>query len=332
VKRLAVAAGFVTAAGLRNASAQPAIEDVHIEYRAPSACPTERWVLGRILGRTDRFRRVEGGLPGRIFSIDITQSGSSYSGTLEITETVPEPRSTARRIEATTCEDVADGLALIAALTIDPKARVEAPPEGPPQAVPPPSKERPPAPNPATPPRPPRSKSPSVPYLRLGAGFVGVSGVAPALLYGGEGFVEVGRANEKRWFSPALFLAFRYARHDSIVFAEGTAQFRLSTFAAGLCPLRAPIPTVGLSLCATGEVGWLDAEGSQAPNPQHSRRAWAALGSLLRASVSAHRIGVEASIGAEAPLRRDRFLFDSQVGGVELVVLSVGVAITGQID
>jgi hypothetical protein len=175
-------------------------------------------------------------------------------------------------------------------------------------------------------------KSPSVPYLRLGAGFVGLSGVAPALLYGGEGFVEVGRANEKRWFSPAARLTFRYARHDSIEFAEGTAQFRLTTFAADLCPLRAPIPTVGLSLCATGEVGWLDAEGSQAPDPQASRRTWAAMGSLFRASVSASRIGAEMSIGAEAPLRRDRFLFDSAIGGVKLVVLVAGVAITGRID
>ena len=328
MKRLAVAAGLVTVIGLRSASAEPALEDVHIEYRAPKGCPTEPWVLGRILGRTDRIRQVAGDHAARTFSIEIVESGAGYSGTLEITEPEPEGRSTSRRIEATRCEEVADGLALIAALTIDPRAKLEAPDEKPAAAEPPIPEKRPQAPAPKPTPPPPRR---TVPYLQLGVGFVGVSGAAPALLYGGELFVEAGRIAPRGWFSPGLRLTLRHARNDSVAFDQGTAHFRLSAIAADLCPLRAPVPTLGLRLCATGEVGRLDAQGSQAPDPQ-SRRGWAAVGSVLRASASTNRIGVEASIGCEAPLRRDRFVSDSQIAEVKLVVLFAGLAVTGRIN
>lgn len=330
MKRLTAAAGLMTFVGLRNASAQPAQEDVHIEVRVAEGCPSESWVLGRIGGRTDRFRQVAKDRASRTFVLDIKQSGALYTGSLEITEREPAPRSTSRRIEGARCEEVADGLALIAALTIDPRAKLEAVEVKPAEAQPPvPEK-------PAAPPPPePKPKLPlpptSVPYFEIGAGFIGMSGAAPALLYGGEGFLEAGWLAPRRWFSPGLRVGFRHARHDGVSFEQGTAFFGLSAFAADFCPVRAPIPTVGLRLCVTGEFGWLEAQGLQASEPQQSTRGWAALGSAFRASASTNRIGVELSFGAEAPLRRDRFFLESQVGEVSAVVLYAGLAITGRI-
>jgi hypothetical protein len=331
VKRHAIAAGVVTVVGARSASAQPAVEDVHIEYRAPASCPSEAWVLGRISGRTDRFRQVAIEQAARKFVIAIDQAGPSFAGALEITELQPEPHSTSRRIEGPRCEDVADGLALIAALTIDPRAKLEASEEKPTEVAPLKPKESPPPPKP-----PPARKAPpppsTVPYWELGAGFAGMSGPATAFLYGVEAFVEGGWLAQRRWFSPGFRLTGRHARHDDLAFDQGSVFFRLTTLAVDACPIRAPIPTVGVRLCANGEFGWLDAEGAGVADAEQSRRGWAALGGALRVSAAIDRLGVEASFGAEAPLRRDRFFFfDSEVGEVSPVVLYVGLAITGRI-
>jgi hypothetical protein len=332
VKRHAIAAGVVIVLCARSAFPQSAVEDVHIEYRAPATCPSEAWVLGRISGRTDRFRQVAVESASRGFVIQIDAVGSSFAGTLEITEREPEPRSTSRRIEGPRCEDVADGLALIAALTIDPRAKLEAVNEKPPQVAPPKPEKPPPPPPPPPPPKMPPPRPSTVPYFELGAGFAGVNGVGPAFLYGVEVFAEGGWLAEHRWFSPGFRLTGRHARHDDVAFDQGSVFFRLTALAVDVCPLRAPIPTVGIRLCANGEFGWLDAEGAGVPDTQQSSRGWAALGGALRISAAMNRIGLEAAIGGEAPLRRDRFFFfESEVGDVNPVVVYVGLAITGRI-
>lgn len=334
MKRLAaLAAGLVTAASLRSASAQVVTEDVRVEYRAPKGCPTEDWAIQRISARTDLFRRVLGPARARTFAIDITESGAGYTGTLTITDP-GDTRGTSRRIEAKSCDEVTDGLALIAALTIDPQAKLDAPVEEP--AAEPEPKE------PAQPPAPARRPAPrrvpaepealTVPYARAGAGFLLVHGAAPVVLHGAEGFVEIGRAGARTWFSPAIRLNGRTARHDAVAYPEGTAHFRLSTLALDLCPLRAAVPMPSLRLCATGELGWLEAEGTDVPEARQSRRGWAAVGGVLRAAASVSRIGLELSLGAEAPLRRDRFRLVREIGQVELLVLFGSLNLTGYLD
>jgi hypothetical protein len=338
VKRLALAAGLVTVVAVRHASAQAPIEDVRIVYRAPDACPSEAWALRRIEGRTDRFRRVTGDASVRTFTIDITEAGPRFAGILSITEPGPPARTTSRRIEAPLCAEVADGLALIAALTIDPRAKLEAPPEEPPpeapaEPKPPPSQPTPPPakPPPAKPQPLARAPERARPYLRLGAGFAAVSGIAPDALYGGQWLVEGGLGN-KAWFSPALRLTARHVRRDGLDFDQGTAHFRHTAAALDVCPLRAPIETLELRPCLTAELGSLSAEGTNNDRPESHHRAWAALGALARIGLDFPGIGLELGFGAEAPLRRDRFRFDTQIGEVKAVVLVFGLAITGKID
>ena len=330
MKRLAAAACLVTVLGSRSAFAQAAREDVRLVYQAAEGCPTESWLVGRIAGRTDRFREVAAGQTGRTFSIVITGSDGAYSGTFEITELEPSPRSSSRHIDAKSCEEVADGLALIAALTIDPRAKMEAVDEQPPK-VEKPVPVTPPPPPPPKPPPPAQNPDRSAPYFELGAGFVGVTGAAPTLLYGGEGFVEAGFRSPLRWFSPGLRIAYRDALRDGVAFDQGSAYFRLSVVAVDLWPLRAPIPVVGIRLCAAGELGWLEAQGSEGASSVESRRGWGALGTALRIGASTSRVGIEASFGAEAPLRRDRFFFESEIGEVNIIVFYAGLALTGRI-
>jgi hypothetical protein len=314
-KRLVVLAGLFTATLSQRVLAEGDIEDVRIAYRAPEACPSEEWLVGRLQARTDRFRRVTDDRPARSFGIEIAQLGGTYVGTLTITEPQTDARPTSRRIEAPDCTEVAEGLALIAALTIDPRAKLEAPIETAPAPQPPPP---PPIAKPPPPPPPPRLEEPARKLeLRLGAGFVGSSGVAPELTYGAEGFFEVAVADDRSWFAPALRFTFlRHVRREDIRFEQGTAHFRLTTMAVDLCPLRAPVPVLELRLCATAEGGLLEAEGTDTQDPDLSVRFWSALGGRLRIGAELGRFGVQASIGGEAPLRRDSFVFDSPAGPV----------------
>jgi hypothetical protein len=350
VRRFAVAAFLVTIV-VRNAYAESAIEDVRFEYRAPKSCPSEAWVVRRIQARTDRFRRVTDTSSTRTFSIAIAESSSGYLGTLEITEPDPAARTTSRRIEAPQCIEVADGLALISALTIDPRAAsVDAPIEEPGEEQtagqesatprPPPDKPSPktesvlPPPERDTPEETDRSARAigGESYVRLGAGFVGVAGVAPQLMYGGQVFGELGVRPGRNWLAWAARLSLRHVRREGLAFPEGKAHFQLSTAEADACPVRLPIPTLELGPCATGEFGLLESEGTDNDHPQQSQRAWAALGALLRAGVSMNHIGLEANAGAVAPLRRDRFVLGTEIGSVDFLVWSASVAVTGTID
>jgi hypothetical protein len=352
VRRLA-AAVFLVSTVARNAYAQSAIEDVRFEYRAPAGCPNEDWVVRRIQARTDRFRRVTDAASARSFSIAIAESPAGFLGTLEITE--PDAsgagRTTSRRIEAPRCIEVADGLALISALTIDPRA-AEAPPIGEAstesgsgsgsEAV----ARGPEAPSSRPEPLPGRTATEasedtgtegaderrSSSYVRVGAGFVGTAGVAPQPMYGGQVFAELGVRPGRRWFAWAARLNLRHVRREGLEFAEGNAHFRLSTAGAELCPFRVPVPTLELGPCLTGELGLLEAEGTENAAPQQSQRAWTALGALLRAGVALDRVGLEVSAGAVAPLRRDRFLIGPEIGRVDFLVWSAGVALTGRFD
>jgi hypothetical protein len=350
VRLLAVAALVVTTVA-RNAYAEPAIEDVRLDYRAPKSCPSEAWIVRRIQTRTDRFRRVTDTTTARTFSIAIAESPAGYFGTLEITE--PEPgRTTSRRIEAPKCIEVADGLALIAALTIDPRAASvdapieaaggaeqtgaqEAPQPQKPEATSPPAQIAPPLPSPEldegdddTTARAASRKS----YVRLGAGAVAIGGVAPQPMYGGQVFAELGVKPGRHWLAWAGRLNLRHVRREGLAFPEGKAHFRLSTVGVDLCPIRVPVPTLELGPCATGDVGLLESEGTDNPDSRQSRRAWAALGALLRAGVALGHVGIEASGGATAPLRRDRFILATEIGEVDFLVWSASLAVTGTID
>jgi hypothetical protein len=349
LKHRAVAAFLVTTLAW-HANAQPAIEDVRLEYRAPKSCPSEAWVVRRIQTRTDRFRRVTDTTSARTFSIAIAETQGGYFGTLEITEPDPAGRTTSRRIEAPQCIEVADGLALISALTIDPRAAsVEAPIEA--QGDDQTAAQEPPASKPSEkePSEQPRDSLPaperdtsdddrSTPltggtrYVRLGAGFVGVDGVAPALMYGGQVLAELGVRPGRNWLAWAARLNLRHVRREGLEFPEGNAHFRLSTAGADLCPIRVPVRTLELGPCATGEVGLLESEGTNNPEPRQSRRAWAAVGALLRAGVALQHVGLEASGGAVAPLRRDRFVLATEIGQVDFLVWSATVSVTGTID
>jgi hypothetical protein len=234
--------------------------------------------------------------------------------------------------------EVADGLALIAALTIDPRAKVEAPeepeaeqaPTQEPTVAPIPVEQPRETPSPLPPPATPRAAANG--YFGYGTGFTGSSGIAPVVMYGAQVFIEGALPSRSAWFAPAARLTLRHLRHEGVSFEEGVAHIRLTTLALDLCPIGSAGVAVELRLCATLEGGSLEAEGTGTDAPEEHARGWLAPGGLGRVSLALGRIGLELGGGFLAPLRRDSFVFDSnQIGEVESVVLFAGLAITGRI-
>jgi hypothetical protein len=113
-------AGLLAVAGAPGlASADGLGEPIHLEYRSPTGCPDEAAFVARIRGRTTAARFVEQGEAARTFGV-VLETGSPPAGTVTVTE--GERGGGARRLEADSCEHVADALALIVALALDPHA------------------------------------------------------------------------------------------------------------------------------------------------------------------------------------------------------------------
>ena len=102
-------------------------EPIHLEYSSTEGCPDEAAFVARIRSRTEKARFVGPEERVRTFVVKL-QRGSPPSGSVTVTEA--ELRQGARRLQADSCEHVADALTLIVALALDP--HLIATPETPP--------------------------------------------------------------------------------------------------------------------------------------------------------------------------------------------------------
>ncbi len=131
------AAGLLiaTVVGIRMATADEPEILAHLEYRAAPACPGEDAFVALVHARMPRVRFVERGErdeKGRAFLVEAAIAGTQTSshragasGTLTVM--VRRPFGGTRRIEAKTCADVTNALALMLVLAIDPRSLVAAP-------------------------------------------------------------------------------------------------------------------------------------------------------------------------------------------------------------
>jgi hypothetical protein len=99
--------------------AQEVGEPIHIEYQAAEGCPLEADFVARVLERSAAARLVARREATRTFIVNL-ETGSPPSGSVTVTE--GDHSQGARRLEADSCEHVADALALIVALALDPHA------------------------------------------------------------------------------------------------------------------------------------------------------------------------------------------------------------------
>jgi hypothetical protein len=311
-RRRAAALGSIAVLALRSITARA--EPIAVRYEAPPSCPDAAAFVGQITARTSRFEQARPGDAARSFAVEVIEDGAEARGRLTIRER--DGTTSSREVPKAACAEVVAALALIAAITIDPEARTDAPPPAP--AAPPSAPARP------APAAPPRTSSPAPPAtprttpsparLRPGAGahFAIASAVAPDIALGFEGFAEL-RLDRASVLSPSVRLSAIYAQSGATENSVGAARFRWIAGRLGVCPLRFPSPRAaraGVSPCAVIDAGALVAAGERALDARTETRAWFAPGLVGRAELVAFDLlFLEAEGGVTIPLPSYRFYF-----------------------
>jgi len=286
-------------------------EPVHLDYRAAAGCPDEAFFEARVQERTARARFVGASGRGRTFDVRLEGAGPSV-GHLTVSRGGVVEGS--RELDGSSCEEVADGLALAVALAVDPAARMtpaapsassaapvaaptapsatssaSAAPPTPAPAATPPTIAFEPAPSAATaaeapaPTRAPRARGArGVRALSVGADLALATGVTPQTLLGVSPFFGW-RATGRARIEPSVRLSFVRAASGTLQVTGGAAAFTWTVGRLDGCAGTAPSLSVRLLACARVEGGVLEATGSQVPAPQQRTRAWFAAGPVARA-------------------------------------------------
>lgn len=291
------------------------IERIAVTYEAHPLCPNEDAFVGEIAARTSRFRRVPEGGGGRTIRVRLREE-EGHAGTRGELVLAEGDAESVRVVHDESCAVVVSGLALIAALAIDPEAEtgpvgpIAPPPAGPPEAPPPPPVAV------LSPPAAPVADAREGARRSLRgavvAGMAGRVGVVPAsaavTIAGVVGLVTRSRKGTSLVSPEArLELSLGAPRTED---AGGPAA-RLQWFGGHLegCGLFGVARLRG-GPCGLVEVGAVHAEGLAIGDAQSTTRVGASLGGGLRGALT---IGAfQAGIGAFVlvPLRRDRFYVD----------------------
>lgn len=298
----AAVAVCVLACTSRVARAQPA--PIALRYRAHAACPGADAFVRGVAARTQRARLVGGAELGRSFDVTILDDRGRNVGRIEMRD--PDGARSVREVDGPDCAEVVSAHALIGALAIDPQALSQPAPAPVARAEPP----APPAPRQVPPPADASNMG-----IGLGAGAVAVSAVAPWILPGMSGFVEL---SGKAPFSFAARLSAAYApasTRQSTAVPGTESQFWWWALRAEACPWPARLgPGSHASACATFDAGRLGAKGLPKGGPvqlgAEDACAWYAPGALLRFDQALGRgLFVEAEGDVFFPLVKQQFVF-----------------------
>lgn len=319
----AITVGLAIAISGSRASAEES-ERIAVSYEAHPLCPNEDAFVGEISARTSKFRRVPPAEAGRTIHVRLSEEPGHAMTRGELLLAEGDSEST-RVVHDENCSVVVSGLALIAALAIDPEAEtgpvdplVHSPPPAPPPPVAPPAPPR----DVAPPPLPPR---PSRWQLGASLGVAGRAGLVPltaAVTIAGF----VGRE------SPSLVHP-----HARIELSAGAPRTESAGGpAADLQWFGGRVEGCGLlgrrfraGPCGLVEVGAVHARGVDVSDAQSTTRVGFATGAGARAMLMAGH--VQAGIGAFVviPFRRDRFYVDAPRQGTVTVFQSS--AVGGQV-
>jgi hypothetical protein len=267
----------------------------HVDYRPHAGCADSSAFSSRIFAHTTRARLARPGERARHFSVQLWATAHGTQGRL-VTRELDGSTST-RQVHGRHCGEVADALALIAAIVIDPNAALGV------VSV---------ASAPAPAPQPPVANVDEAWSWRGGmivqAG-VTTERIAPKLgtilLFGGELV-----ANTVGLLAPALRLSGYRMQSDEIVLPQGRAQFHWTAARLSACPLRWPA-FVTLRPCALADVGELVGQGYATQSPEEHTVRWIAVGLGLRAeTLVKDTLVLELEGGALFPLVTERFFFD----------------------
>ena len=210
-------------------------------------------------------------------------------------------------MQADTCSDVVDALALMVALAIDPGA-VNPVPAAPSARAPEVLSAAASAPASSL---APAARSHDDGGMLGGVDFAVATDVMPQLVLAGSPYVGW-RATGARLFAPSFRLSFILAGSGTLDVTGGTARFTWTVGRLDGCPIAWPRGALRVSECVRLEGGTLEVAGGMGVTaPRSSPRGWAAIGPLARAEWSfLPPVFVDAEAGALVRVTQDRFYFN----------------------
>ena len=313
------------------AFAEPSRGPAPTTYVAPPTCPSEAEFTKRLQARLVGPRGAE--RTRRAVEIRITaQTDGPFVGRLSLVG--PDGGSTTKTLAARSCDELVDALSLVAALALQtdeaaanggerattPSAPASASADAHAEAPAPPSAPAPSARAAADVQAPTEAREANAHedaaqegrslHLAVEVGGLAAVGVAPTVIIGGG--LGVGWAPPVAGpFAPALGVGVVAGAAPDVVRSDGRASFVWLAVRLNACALRFDLGRGStVRVCGLGDIGVVNARGSETVDPRSSSRGWLSLGasSQWEFPLSA-AFAVVALAGAEAPLRRDRYAF-----------------------
>lgn len=303
-------AALAVACWAPRAAAQVPGQAFRLEYWSEGRCPDATEFARQIQTRAPRLRPAVADEPALGFYAELVERAGSATGRL--TARTADGREVTREVRGTTCDDVVNALALIAALAADPNQTVEAPRS----ASSPPAPSTPPAPQRARPARHRQDDElttvlpPPPPHwaFGVGGGLSFDSSIAPSPGYGlGVEFNAEGP--EGSALRPLFALSAIRAAATKTPTRAGDASFTYLAFRGTACPVRWPEETpLFLRPCVFLDAGVLEGSVSLGKNSQDQSKTWFAAGAFVRVEALADEVlSFQLDGGVTAPLKHDSF-------------------------
>lgn len=268
---------------------------VHLSYVAPTQCPLAATLQDRVSRLTARVGWVEASEATKQLSIRLVLDARGARGSLSMSGEGRRPL--VRQLQAASCTELAEALAIIVALIFDPDAQLEPPAE----SAPPP---RPKAVVPASPAEARREPL----HARFMPELFVLVGPTPSASVGGALGVGVVFL-ERSPFELAVRMSGRATLEGALATPYGTAHFAWRALSLELCPLGSPSRRLlRAEACLALDAGQIVASADSDPHGE-AKRTWLAPGAALHASVNPlNFLALEATAALSVPLLRDRFL------------------------
>jgi hypothetical protein len=302
------------------ASSDGAILPVRLTVESSGNCPGREVFLSELQARSARVREARADERAQAMRVELSSSHGQASGRLIFRplDGPLEGQDLQRDLRGADCRSVLEGLALVAALILDPAAASPEEPEpvapatGPPDTAAPP-----PAPPPVLPPEADARRRPSVAIrssdrtrVSLGAAIEVAAGLGPDPAVMVRAFIDVVLPAPLSTASTRLSLGRSDAR--SVDTAVGSAQITLTDVRWEPC-LDLWSPAMWrVRGCGIVEGGVIDGAGTNTNAPRTASRTLVELGLALRPTLLVRdRLILGFMVGMSVPLARYRFYFSS---------------------
>lgn len=299
----------IAAAAAPAAGAETPRIPLRLTVDAPAGCSDADTFLAQLHARSALPRPAASGENARSIHVVLRADEGQVLGTLTIRELDGEEGS--RTLRGPDCRSVAEGLALVAAVILDPQAILTTP--RPPPSLPREPERSSPARTPLDPTRLDASEgAPRGSPLRLsaGAGLAVALGLGPGTQIVPRLFVEIELPGLLKRVSARLSAGRGFG--PSVVTRVGTGDITLTDIRAEACFAGFARPRFELRACGLLEDGVLSGQGTDTRDPQPASRISANLGLALRPTwILFDRVILGLLVGAALPLTTYRFYFAS---------------------